>query len=123
MRLPQFSLITLAGIVAFAAVACCSLVYASSAWSATIYTAAIVFLAFATLAASYRRGRRRAFWAGSAFFGWLYLFLVLGPLPGTQQMTSPTQVNVDAELATTHLAPVALRDRVAEAAKAARGRG
>jgi hypothetical protein len=104
MRLPQFSLITLAGIVAFAAVACCSLVYASSAWSASLYTAAIVFLAVATLAAVYRRGPQRAFWAGAAFCGWLYLLLVLGPLPGTQQMVSTTQINIDSELATIHLA-------------------
>jgi hypothetical protein len=104
MHLPQFSLKTLAGIVAFAAVACCSLVYASSTWSATIYTAAIVFLAFATLAAVYSRERVRAYWLACAFCGWLYLLFVFGPLSATQQMVSPGQLNVDSELATTHLA-------------------
>jgi hypothetical protein len=104
MRLPQFSLKTLAGMVAFAAVACCSLIYASQAWSAVLYTAAIVLLAFATLAAAYHRQRVRAFWLGCAVCGWLYVLLVLGPLPGTRQMASPGQLNIDSELATTHLA-------------------
>jgi hypothetical protein len=104
MRLPQFSLRTLAGGVAFAAVACCSLVYATIAWSAAIYTAAIVFLAFATLASVYSSERIRAYWLGCAFCGWLYLLLVFGPLSATRQMVSPGQLNVDSELATTHLA-------------------
>jgi hypothetical protein len=104
MHLHQFSLKTLAGIVAFAAVACCSLIYATSTWSATIYTAAIVFLAFATLAAVYRREGARAYWVGCAFCGWLYLLLVFGPLSGTQQVNTMGQLNVGSELATTHLA-------------------
>ncbi len=104
MRLPQFSLKALAGIVALAAVACCSLIYASSIWSAILYTAAIALLAFATLAAIYCRERARAYWLGCAFCGWLYLLLVFGPFSDTRQMTTPGQLNVDSELATTHLA-------------------
>ena len=104
MCLPQFSLKALTGTVAFAAVACCSLIYASSTWSATIYTAAIVFLAFATLAAVYSHERTRAYWFGCAFCGWLYLLLVFGPLSGTQQVNTMGQLNVESELATTHLA-------------------
>jgi hypothetical protein len=90
--------------VALAAVACCSLVYASGAWSAALYTAAIVFLAFATLVAVYGCGSARAYWVGCAFCGWLYLLLVFGPLSGTQQVNTMGQVNVASELATTHLA-------------------
>jgi hypothetical protein len=104
MHFPQFSLKTLAGIVAFSAVACCSLIYASDTWSATIFTSAIVFLAFATLAASYSRESARAYWVGCAFCGWLYLLLVFGPLSGTQRVNTMGQLNVDSELATTHLA-------------------
>jgi hypothetical protein len=104
MRLPQFSLKTLGGIVALAAIGCCSLVYASSTWSAAIYTAAIIFLAMATLAAIYSRQQARAYWVGCALCGWLYLLLIFGPLPATQQMASPGQLNVDSELVTTHLA-------------------
>ncbi len=104
MRLPQFSLKALAGAVAFAAAACCSLAYASSTWSSTIYTAAIVFLAFSTLAAVYSYERTRAYWVGCAFCGWLYLLLVFGPLSGTQQVNTMGQLNVESELATTHLA-------------------
>jgi hypothetical protein len=104
MRVLQFSLKTLAGVVAGTAVACCALVYASNTWSAILYTAAIVFLAFATLAAVYGRERARASWVGCAICGWLYLLLVFGPIDSTRQMTSPGQLNVDSELATTHLA-------------------
>jgi hypothetical protein len=104
MRLPQFSLKALAGAVAFAAVACCSLIYASSTWSATIYTSAIVLLIFALLATLYRQGAARAFWAGCAISGWVYLLLVFGPFSGTRHLDERGRLNRNSELATAHLA-------------------
>jgi hypothetical protein len=105
MRLPQFSLKTLAGAVTLIAVACCALVYASSAWSAGLYTAAIVFLAFATLAAAYGHGRARAYWVGCAFCGWLYLLLVFGPIAATGLRTGDNAPG-----------PLGVRNRLAQVA-------
>jgi hypothetical protein len=75
IRWPQFSLITLAGVVAFCAIGCAALVYASAVWAASLITGAIVLLMFATTAAVYGQGSRRAFWLGMSIWGWLYLLL------------------------------------------------
>ncbi len=103
MRWPQFSLRALAGIVAFAAVACCSLIYASQVWSSMLFTAAVVLLIFALVATIYHRGSARAFWAGSAISGWIYLLLALGPLAATRYLDERGRLNKASELATTHL--------------------
>src|SRR5687767_11146988 len=86
MRWPQFSLKGLAGIVAFAAVACCSLIYATQAWSSMIFTAAVMLLIFAVVAGVYRQGAARAFWAGCAISGWIYLLLIFGPFSATRYL-------------------------------------
>lgn len=85
MRWPQFSLITLAGFVAFSAVACSALIYASAVWAASILTAAVVFLMFAITAAIYRDGGSRAFWLGASIWGGAYLWLTFPLLTGRQQ--------------------------------------
>ncbi len=82
MRWPQFSLMTLAGVVAFVAIACAALVYASALWSSILFTSVIVWLILAMLAAIYRQGSARAFLVGSAICGWTYLLLVFWPVFG-----------------------------------------
>jgi hypothetical protein len=104
MRWPQFSLKGLAGIVAFAAVACCSLIYATQVWSSTLFTAAVVLLIFALVAVIYRQGAARAFWAGCAISGWIYLLLIFGPFAATRYLDERGRTNKASELATTHLA-------------------
>lgn len=104
MRGPQFSLLTLAGIVACFAIGSCALVYASTAWSSTLTTAAVLFLIVATLAAVYRQGRTRAFWLGCAVGGWLYLLLTGWLFTGYRNVDTMGQANLDSELATSHLA-------------------
>jgi hypothetical protein len=52
----------------------------SSPLSASItLTLTLAVLGFASLAVSYRKGRRRAWWLGFAVFGWGYLALAFGP--------------------------------------------
>ena len=75
----QFRFRTLLIWVAFVALAVTSLVNASAAWSLDLYCAAVAFLALAIPLACYRGGEQRAFWAGVALCGWVYL-LVIGNL-------------------------------------------
>jgi hypothetical protein len=76
----------------------------NSTWSAALFTSAIGFLAFSTLAAVYRRGPARTFWLGCAVCGWLYLFLIFGPISGTRHLNDKGQLNTNSELATMHAA-------------------
>ncbi|HWB14463.1 MAG TPA: hypothetical protein VG826_34880 [Pirellulales bacterium] len=78
MRGFHFSLRWLFGIVSFLAVGCGLLIYASPFLSKLTATSAAVVLLAAVPAASYHAGERRAFWAGFAFFGFAYLWLVCG---------------------------------------------
>ncbi|HWB14466.1 MAG TPA: hypothetical protein VG826_34895 [Pirellulales bacterium] len=78
MRGFHFSLRWLFGIVSFLAVGCGLLIYASPFLSKLTATSAAVVLLAAIPAAIYHAGERRAFWAGFAFFGFAYLWLVCG---------------------------------------------
>jgi hypothetical protein len=100
----QFSLKTLAGTIAFIAIACCSLVYASSAWSSALFTAGTGLLIFAVLAAIYRPNAARAFWIGCAVSGWAYLLLTCGPFSTIRPLDERGRFNRHSELATAHLA-------------------
>ena len=75
----QFRFRTLLMAVAFIALAITALMNASLAWSHDLYCAAIGLLTLAIPLACYRSGEKRAFWAGFALCGWVYL-LVIGNL-------------------------------------------
>lgn len=79
----HFSLAGLLGAVAFVAVGCAALRYASDWWASGVLTLAVGLLLGGTLALFLRPGRPRAFWAGFALFGWAYLLLCFGPWIGS----------------------------------------
>jgi hypothetical protein len=54
-------------------------------WASVLFSIMVGALAAITLAAVYRRGERRAFWAGFAFCGWLYLVLSTYPWLSSNQ--------------------------------------
>lgn len=56
----------------------------SRLWGAVLFSSATAILLGAVLAAVLGKGRRRAFWAGFAVFGWGYLALQYGPWFETQ---------------------------------------
>src|SRR5215469_2700110 len=78
MRGFHFSLRWLFGVVSFLAIGCGLLIYASPWLSKLTATLAVVVLLAAAPAAIYQAGDRRAFWAGFAFFGCAYLWMVCG---------------------------------------------
>jgi hypothetical protein len=75
----QFSLRTLFALVALTAVACVALPHATRVWAASVFSLTVAVLVVAAFLAAFRRGADRAYWAGFAAVGWLYLLLVFGP--------------------------------------------
>lgn len=72
----QFRFRTLLLAVAFIAVAVTALINATSAWSHDLFCAVVVLLTVAIPVACYRTGEKRAFWAGFALCGWVYLLVI-----------------------------------------------
>ena len=68
----RFSILTLLGIVAFAAVGCAALLNANQLWAEATYSIAFVTLLIALVAALMLRGGTRAFCIGFAVFGIAY---------------------------------------------------
>ncbi len=75
----RFSLSFLLLFVLVVALGCAALSYANEYWASAVLTVTLAALVLSVLAAVYRRGASRAFWAGFAIFGGCYLFLMYGP--------------------------------------------
>ena len=80
MRGMRFSLRWMFGLVSFLAVGCGLLVYATPLSSLLTLTAALFVLLTAVVVAACHTGERRAFWAGFAFFGLAYGWIICGSL-------------------------------------------
>ncbi|HWB12329.1 MAG TPA: hypothetical protein VG826_24095 [Pirellulales bacterium] len=78
MRGPHFSLRWLFGFVSFLAIGCGVLIYATPFLSRLMLTTVLVILWASVLAAACHTGERRIFWAGFAFFGIAYGWIVCG---------------------------------------------
>ncbi|MEX2121209.1 MAG: hypothetical protein WD847_16570 [Pirellulales bacterium] len=72
----KFSLLTLLGAVAVAAVGCAALSHPVQGSAMAVFTAAILLLFGAVLAAICCGAAARLFWLGFAILGWGYLLLV-----------------------------------------------
>jgi hypothetical protein len=76
---PRFSIRSIMATVLFAAVGLSALRHASDLTASLVVSATLLALGVATLGAAFLRGRRRAYWAGFAAFGWGYAALSSGP--------------------------------------------
>ena len=74
----RFSILSLLGLVAFAAVGCAALAQTSFIWAAFVTSLAAVSLCIALVAAIMLRGRQQAFWIGFVAAGLLYHHLAVG---------------------------------------------
>ncbi|HEV3343922.1 MAG TPA: hypothetical protein VG125_26345 [Pirellulales bacterium] len=74
----HFSLRWMFGLVSFLAVGCGLLIYATPFLSRLTLTVTLVLLLASVLAAACHTGERRMFWAGFAFFGLAYGWIVCG---------------------------------------------
>jgi hypothetical protein len=79
MRQLRVSVAALMASVAFCGVGFAALRSSSLLWADTVFTLAVGLLTVAVLKVVTARGRRRAFWAGYAICGWIYLSLSLLP--------------------------------------------
>jgi hypothetical protein len=79
MKFPRFSIASLLGTVAICATGMACLMFASTPWAGTLLSVTLGALTLALLGVFYRRGERRAFWAGFALCGWVYMTLSFGP--------------------------------------------
>lgn len=78
MAIGSFSLCRLLVSIAVVAVGCAALASPSSHWMCAVVSAKIIILFYAALAAVFRHGPPRAFWAGLAIVGWGYTFVTCG---------------------------------------------
>jgi hypothetical protein len=78
----QFSLRGLLVLVALTAIWCVAIINASPAWVMTTRGSSLMTLLFAMLAIWYRRGQKRAFWAGYLHGGGFYTMLVFYAVGG-----------------------------------------
>jgi hypothetical protein len=78
----RFSLRTLAAVVTIIGLACAALINASPWISSLSWTATVLALALATVAAVLSTSRRRGFWTGFAIVGWVFTFITVSPILG-----------------------------------------
>lgn len=79
MRRFRVSIAGLMVVVLFVAVGVAALREATEVWSGVLFALTVAAMAFAGLRAAYREGTKRAFWAGFALFGSIYLALAFAP--------------------------------------------
>lgn len=77
MGRPRISILGLAGLIAFVALALTCLLHASAPWASVVHVAYFATLATAPLGAIYLRREKRAFYLGFAIWAWIYLFVSL----------------------------------------------
>jgi hypothetical protein len=83
MSRPRFSIAGLMIVVLFCAAGAAAL-RSSGLWAAVLFSLTLAMLGVAILGVAYRRGTRRAFWAGFALFGGGYLLACFGPWFATE---------------------------------------
>lgn len=79
MRLPRTSIAWLMGFIVILAVAFAALARPTLLWGAFTFSGMLLALTFASPAALFTKGTRRAFWTGFLVGGSSYLFLQYGP--------------------------------------------
>ena len=84
MSRPRFSIAGLMIVVLFCAVGAAALRSSSGLWADVLFTLTLAMLGVAILGLAYRRGARRASWAGFALFGGGYLLACFGPWFATE---------------------------------------
>jgi hypothetical protein len=86
---PRVTILGMMAVVAVVATALVALRSTLEIWASAYFSLTLVLLCTAIPGMTYRRGVRRAFWVGFAAFGWPYLILCFGPVPGTSIKPPP----------------------------------
>ena len=99
----RFSIRTLMAVVLMSAVGLAALRNANELWATVMTMVALAFVCVAVLWAMLLRGRERAWWAGFALLGGVYLFVSLSPLRNRRSTTRSLEY-VHAKVADTSIA-------------------
>jgi hypothetical protein len=75
-------------------------------WASAYFSLTLILLCTAIPGIAYRQGLHRAYWVGFAAFGWPYLILCFGPVPGTSIKPPPLLTTKVLELAYPYLSTV-----------------
>jgi hypothetical protein len=86
---PRITILGLMVVVVFVATSLVALRSTLEIWASAYFSLTVVLLCTAIPGMAFRQGIRRAFWAGFASFGWTYLVLCFGPVPGTSLKPPP----------------------------------
>src|ERR1700677_4336147 len=86
---PRLTILGIMAVVAVVATALVALRSTLEIWASAYFSLTLVLLCTAIPGMTYHRGVRRAFWAGFAAFGWPYVILCFGPVPGTSFKPPP----------------------------------
>jgi hypothetical protein len=104
----RFTLVHLLLLTFFAAVAAAAITHPTELWATSLYTAMLLSLMLAIVAALVTSGPRRAFFTGFAVFGATYFLLVSGPFAATvgeEHLTTRSLKWVGEKLAAKNLVP------------------
>jgi hypothetical protein len=88
---PRVTILGLMVVVALVATSLVALRSTLEIWAGAYFSLTVVLLCTAIPGMTFRRSIRRAFWAGFASFGWTYLVLCFGPVPGALMVKAPTR--------------------------------
>jgi hypothetical protein len=86
---PRVTILGIMAVVALVATALVALRSTLEIWASAYFSLTLALLCTAIPGMAYRRDVRRAFWTGFAAFGWPYLILCFGPVPGTSFKPPP----------------------------------
>ena len=81
IKLPRVSIAGMMSAIVLIAVSIAAFRFPTPLAANGFYTFALVVLASSLCGVVFCRSRRRAYWAGFAFFGWGYFLLIFGPWP------------------------------------------
>jgi hypothetical protein len=103
---PRISILGIMAATALTATALMALRSTLEIWASAHFSLTLILLCLAILGIVYRRDERRAFWVGFATFGWPYLILCFGPVPGTSIKPPPLITTKLLEIVYPHISTI-----------------
>jgi hypothetical protein len=86
---PRVTILNLMAVIALTATGIVALRSPREVWASAYLSITLLLLSTAVPGMAFGRGERRGFWVGVSAFGWPYLVLGFGPVPGTSVKPPP----------------------------------
>ena len=98
MRRIRFNIASLLVVILVLGVGFAALRESSELWESGLFTLTLGVLLISILLCIHRVGKRRAFWLGFAFFGWIYLALTVVPSMESRLITTKALGYLDSKV-------------------------